>query len=134
MVQLLREYPVLQPDGVVRITECDIFSESSSLALLRLNQLLLQVMYQAGNSYTPSTDGVTGQLASAAHQYGWQNIQTYVSLLHYQGGTLEGATLLRGSPTGFSEPLPFFRKWTRVPDDYETTTSRCLPRCSSQIL
>jgi len=62
------------------------------------------------------------------------NIQTYVSLLHYQGGTLEGHTSTRISDWLFGTSCHSFRKWTRVPDDYETTYQQMLTRCSSQIL
>jgi ubiquinone/menaquinone biosynthesis C-methylase UbiE len=71
--KLLQEYQrVCRPGGVVRITEPAWIVESNSPALSRLYELFLQAGHQAGHLFTPTNDGVTGELARLLHQHGLQ--------------------------------------------------------------
>jgi len=118
--KLLSEYQrVCKPGGVIRVTEGDMLSESSSAAYLRLNQLLLQAFYQAGHFFTQSTDGLTSQLAHLLHQHGVQGVQTRGYRLQYRAGTPEAQSFYEDGKHAFRTIVPFLRKWTRVPDDYE---------------
>jgi ubiquinone/menaquinone biosynthesis C-methylase UbiE len=118
--KLLHEYQrVCRLGGIVRITEYEGMQVSTSPALSRLNELLLQAFHQSGHSFSPTNYGMTGELARLLHQYGLREVQTRVSPLEYRMGTLEWQSFFENMKLFFRTILPFLRKWTRVPDDYE---------------
>ncbi len=125
--KLLQEYQRLcRPGGVVRITEYEGMAVSNSPALSRLSELFLQALHQAGHSFTPTNDGVTGELVRLLHQHGLQQVQTRACTLEYPAGTFEGQRFFEDSKLIFRTALPFLRKWTRVPGDYETLYQQML--------
>jgi ubiquinone/menaquinone biosynthesis C-methylase UbiE len=118
--KLLHEYQrVCRPGGVVRITEAEWLAASNSPALSRLFELFLQAFHQAGHSFTPTSDGVTSELAHLLHQHGLQQVQTRAYTLEYHAGTPEWQSFFENIAHILRTVLPFLRKWTRVPDDYE---------------
>jgi ubiquinone/menaquinone biosynthesis C-methylase UbiE len=117
--KLLQEYQrVCRPGGVVRITE-PAWAVSNSPALTRLSDLMVQAFHQAGYLFTPTRDGLTSKLPSLLQQYGLQEEQTRISTLHYHAGTPEGQHFFEDIKLAMRTALPFLRKWTQVPDDYE---------------
>ncbi len=124
--KLLQEFQrVTQPGGVIRVTESNLITESSSLALIRLNQVFIEAFYGAGHLFTSDSNGVTSQLARLLHQYGLQNVQTRAHALEYRGGTPEGQRFYEDTRLG-ETLLPFIRKWTRLPEDYQTLRQQVL--------
>ncbi len=118
--KLLQEYQRLtRSGGVVRVTETDFTIESTSPALTRLNQLSVQAFQQSGHFFSSDKHGLTSQLARLLHQYGLQNVQTRAHTLHYRAGTVEGQHFYEDMKYAHRTVLPFLRKWTHVPDDYE---------------
>jgi ubiquinone/menaquinone biosynthesis C-methylase UbiE len=118
--KLLQEYQrVTRFKGVIRITECDIIAESSSPALLQMERILFEALRQAGHFFTPNLDGVTSELARLLQQYGLQEVQTCAHTLEYQADTVQTRLFYEDVKHAFRTLLPFLRKWTRVPDDYE---------------
>ncbi|HEV2579563.1 MAG TPA: class I SAM-dependent methyltransferase [Ktedonobacteraceae bacterium] len=125
--KLLQEYQrVTRSGGVIRITETDIITETSSPALLRLDLLLMEALAQAGHLFTAERDGLTSQLANLMRQHGLQNIQTRACDLVYRAGTPEGHMFHEDMKQVYRNFLPFLRKWTRVPEDYETLYQQML--------
>lgn len=119
--KLLSEYQrVSRPGGVIRITEPEILVTSPSPALAVLFELMLAALSQAGHLFTPQNDGLTGHLAGLLSRSGFENIQTRVSTLQYHAGTPEGHYAYEDARYLFRTIVPFLRKWTRVPEDYET--------------
>ena len=119
--KVLQEYQrVCRAGGVVRITEPEWIPVSNSPALRRLNQLSLQAFVNAGHVFTPASDGLTSQLGTLLQQCGLEQVQTRAYTLEYHAGTLEGQRFLEDMKLIYRTGLPFMRKWTRVPDDYET--------------
>lgn len=118
---LLAEYQrVTRRDGTIRITESDIQTVSSSPASLRLNQLLLQAFHRAGNFSALEPDALTSQLASLLRQHaGTRDQQSRSHALHYQAGSPEWQSFYDNNRLAFHTLVPFLRKWTQVPDDYE---------------
>ena len=53
------------------------------------------------------------------HQYGIRNVQTLPYILEYEAGTPEAQHLNENTKRFFRTVLPFLRKWTHVPEDYE---------------
>lgn len=118
--KLLQEYRrVCRPGGVIRITEADTMVRSTSPALTHLCDLWLQAFHQAGHLFTPTREGVTGELAHLLRLHGVQEVQTRAATLEYRAGTLEGQRFCEDAKLMFRTVLPFMRKWMRVPEDYE---------------
>jgi ubiquinone/menaquinone biosynthesis C-methylase UbiE len=117
---------VLRPGGIVRLTEGEIIVESSSPALLQLNHLLVHALHQAGHYFRPESQGVTGDLARLLTQQGFQQVQTHAHVLEYQGNTEPGRLFAENTRHLFQTIVPFLRKWTQVPDDYEALYQRML--------
>ena len=118
--KLLHEYQrVTRPGGVIRVTEGKIVFESTSPALTRLSELVLDALYRAGHLFTPDRNGVTSELARLLDQYGIQNVQTRAYELEYRAGTSEGHLFYEDMRRVFRTVVPFLHKWSRVPNDYE---------------
>jgi len=125
--KLLAEFQrVTTPGGVIRLTEGDIHPENTSPALTQLYHLLLQAFYQSGHLFTPESDGITGQLAHLLHRHGVQHVQTRSYTGEGRAGTIEGQRFYEDMSRAFRTALPFLRKWTRVPDDYERIYQQAL--------
>ena len=125
--KLLHEFQrVTRPGGVVRVTEGNFIVQSPSPALTRLFELALDAFYRAGHHFTLESNGVTSKLASLLHQYGLQNVQTRVHMVEYRVGTAEGQLFYEDMRHFFRTALPFFRKWSAVPEDYETIYQQAL--------
>ncbi len=125
--KLLSEFRrVTRPGGVIRVTEGDMALESPSPALTRLFEIMLDAFYQAGHLFTPGSKGVTGDLAPLLRQDGLEQVQTHTYTPEYRVGTPEGQRFYEDMRLLFRTMAPFLRKWTRVPDDYETIYQQAL--------
>jgi ubiquinone/menaquinone biosynthesis C-methylase UbiE len=125
--KLLEEYQrVCRPGGVIRVTEFQIILESTSPALTQLCGLLAKALFQAGHLFTSGSHGITSQLDRVLRQYGLEQVQTRACTLDYRAGTSLWQGLCEDVRIGFQTILPFLRKWTRVPDDYETIYKQAL--------
>ncbi|HET8843976.1 MAG TPA: methyltransferase domain-containing protein [Ktedonobacteraceae bacterium] len=123
----LKEYQrVTRPGGIIRLTESD-FPVSTSAALTRLSALFLRTLSQAGHFFTPDDpDGVINELASLLQRQRLTHIQTQRHTLEYRTGTPEWQSFYENVQHMFRTLLPFFHKWSRVPDDYEEIYQQAL--------
>jgi len=118
--KLLQEYQrVCRPGGVVRVTEYEGMTVSNSPALTRFTELVTAALYQAGHFFTPANEDTAGELARLLSQHGLQQVQTHLYPLEYRAGTSAWQSFFENSKLFGRTILPFLRKWTRVPDDYE---------------
>ncbi len=125
--KLLLEFQrVTRPGGVIRVTESHMLAENTSPALSNLNALSLQAFYQAGHLFTSESTGISGELARLLQQHGLQNVQTHAHTLEYRPGTAEGQHFYEEVRLGYRAAVPFLRKWSRVPDDYEEVYQQAL--------
>ena len=125
--KLLQEYQrVTRPGGVARVTEFDLTPTSTSPALTRLCDLLVQALSQAGHLFACESTGVTCELARLLDRHGFQQVQTHAWTLSYRTGTEPWQGLCEDVRLGFKTLAPFLRKWTRVPDDYEAIYQQAL--------
>lgn len=125
--KIIQEYRrVTRPGGVIRITEGDWAIESSSPALTRLFELLLLAFSQAGNSFTPTSDGVTRELAPLLERMGLQQIQTAEHLMEHTAGAASWQGFCENMRLVFRTTLPFQHRWIKVPADYESLYQRML--------
>lgn len=125
--KLLSEYKrVTRSGGVIRITECD-FPTSSSAALTSLSALFRRSLSQAGHLFTPDDpNGLINELARLLQQTGLPNVQTRKHILEHRAGTAEGQSFYEDVQHMFRTLVPFFNKWTRVPDNYEEIYQQAL--------
>ncbi len=125
--KLIQAYQhILQPEGLVRITENHIVVENTSPALTQINLYILQALYQAGYLFTPKPTGITDRLTLLLQQQGFQEIQTHQSTLECRSGTPEGQHFVESNKLFLQTILPFLRKWTRVPEAYEKLSQQAL--------
>ena len=118
--QVLRELQrVTRPGGIIRVTDADLPDQSSSPALLRLFRLLAQAYSRAGKYFRLQANGVADDLAGLLKQQNLHHVQAHVYRPEIRTGTLEGQLFLEDMRYLFRTNLPFLRKWSRVPDDYE---------------
>jgi ubiquinone/menaquinone biosynthesis C-methylase UbiE len=118
--KLLLEYQrVTRPSGIIRITEPRVGVESNSPALNKLDKIFLDTFYNSGRLFAPRHDGLTSELVRLMTQYGIQDVQTRVYPLVFRGGEVSGQNFYEDTKRLFRVMLPFFHRWTRVPDDYE---------------
>jgi ubiquinone/menaquinone biosynthesis C-methylase UbiE len=124
--KILVEYQrVCRPGGIIRITECNNV-ESNSPALTRLSNIGLETSYRSGRLFAQSSDGLTSHLASLLAQHRIQGVQTRVYNLVYRAGTPEGQFFYEDTRRFFHLILPFFQRWTRVPNDYQEIYQQAL--------
>ena len=109
----------------MRITEANVF-ESNSPALTKLWNLFREVFFRSGHYFTLSNDGLTRELARLMTQHGFEDVQTRFTPLIYRSGTEMGEYGYQDMAYFFRLLLPFFRKWTRVPSDYEEIYQQAL--------
>jgi ubiquinone/menaquinone biosynthesis C-methylase UbiE len=125
--KLLQEYwRVLRLKGVARITEGAWLGKSTSPTLNRLLELVMAAFYQAGHSFTPTSDGVISALAPLLQRQGFQQVQTCSHAPEYHAGTPMGQRFFEDMQLTFRTVLPFLKKWIRVPNDYEEIYAQAL--------
>ena len=78
-----------------------------------------EALFQAGQLFTPTRDGLNSQLARLLQEAGLQNVQTRAHRLSLDAGTTQGEHFAEDTRLAFPALLPFMRKWGQVPDDYE---------------
>ncbi len=118
--QVLRELQrVTRPGGIIRLTDADLPDQSSSPALLCLFRLLAQAYNRAGKYFRSQANGVAEDLAGLLKQQNLQNVQVRVYRPEIRTGTVEGQLFFEDMRYLFRTNLPFLRKWSRVPDNYE---------------
>ncbi|HEY7418864.1 MAG TPA: methyltransferase domain-containing protein [Ktedonobacteraceae bacterium] len=124
--KLLQEYQrVCRPGGVIRITESDMW-QGTSPAMMRLIALFEKALYQAGHLFRPTSDGVNCDLARVLSQHGVRNVQTRSYTISHRADTPEGQHFCKVIQLSYQTIVPFLRKWTRVPDDYEAIYQQML--------
>ncbi|HEY1351089.1 MAG TPA: methyltransferase domain-containing protein [Ktedonobacteraceae bacterium] len=118
--QLLREVRrVCRPGGVIRLTESDYAVDQRYPALRRLTDIFVQVLYHTGHLFAPEKDGISSYLEQILLRAGFQNVQTRSHLLEFRAGTPAGQRFAEDVKLIFQTLVPFFRKWTRLPDNYD---------------
>jgi ubiquinone/menaquinone biosynthesis C-methylase UbiE len=116
--RILSEYQrVARPGAIIRITESSI-QRGNSPAFLKLIQLFLQSLYNAGNLKSADGDALIRMLPELMTQYGI-HYYTQSHPLRFPAGTPAGALFAEDMKYGFRTLIPFFNKWTKVPNDYE---------------
>ncbi len=104
--------------GTVRITEQELFHQSNSAALTRINEMLLDAFHRAGYLFEQEATGLTGHLSQLLLQHGGQQLQTKAYTLEYHAGTAAGEEYIKDALYGARIVRPFLQKWGCLSDDY----------------
>jgi len=110
---------VTRPGGVIRLTEIERM-DSNSPALNSLVDLMRNALFNSGHLFSEGSHGPANDLARLLHQEGVQNVQTRASLLEFRAGTADVQGFAENMRLAYRTTVPFLRKWSRLPDDYET--------------
>jgi len=125
--KLLSEFRrVSSIDGMIRVTESDILQESTSPALLRVLQIILQATRQSGRTFDDESNGITESLVGLLIQHGFKDVKTRSYALEYRAGTPEWQSFYDDTSRAMHTLLPYLRKFTRLPDDYEQICKQAL--------
>jgi ubiquinone/menaquinone biosynthesis C-methylase UbiE len=118
--KLLSEYMrVVQPGGVIRLTEPYLFPEENSPALAHLSELMRQAFDQSGHLFAPRQDGITTELEPMLNRLGLEEVHTRAYVLEYHAGTPQWQRFFEDTKHMLRTLLPFFQKWAHVPGDYQ---------------
>ena len=132
---------VTRPGGVVRVTDSEIFQQSTSLAQMQHSEMIECAFYRSGHLFTTEHDGLTGHLESLLKQHGCRNVQTKAYRLEYRAGTAEGQSYYKNSEYAIQTLRPFLEKWGCITRDYDAICKQALEemrqpdfRATSKIL
>ena len=125
--KLIQEFRrITRSGGVIRLTEPDTRIESNGPFHARLNQMFVQALGKAGHLFNEQSDGVIHELAPLLKRYGLRDVQTRTHVIEYRAGTPEGQRYAEDVRLLFKTLVPFLRKWTQVPDDYDAIYQQAL--------
>jgi ubiquinone/menaquinone biosynthesis C-methylase UbiE len=117
--KILSEYQrVTQPGGIIRITDANLI-ECNSPALTKIRKLMLTAFYRSGRFFKEEGSGLTSEIVPLMTRHGIQDVKSWAFTLMYRGDTEGGEYFRQDMVLAFHVLLPFFQKWTRVPDDYQ---------------
>jgi ubiquinone/menaquinone biosynthesis C-methylase UbiE len=118
---------VTRPGGIIRVTESDMVDDNGqSPALRRFMDLFFEALCQSGHYFSRDRRCLLDTLADMFRRHGIQNVQTRAHRLEFVAGTEAGQSLLDDVKYSHQNFLPFLRKWTQVPDDYEALGQQAL--------
>jgi ubiquinone/menaquinone biosynthesis C-methylase UbiE len=110
---------LLRPGGVIRVTEADLPTRSSSPALLSLLCLLARAFSGAGNYFHSEAKGISSELTGLLERHGFQQVQARVYTPEVNANTLVGQLFIEDMKYLFRTAAPFIRKWAHVHGDYD---------------
>ena len=116
---LLEMQRVVRPGGIIRLTECEAGTQSSSQAVAQLNELGTRALYQAGHLFTQEPSGLTSHLATLLTQSWCENVQTRSHLLEFRAGTPEGKDFKDDMDYIAQMTRLFIQKWGGIPENYD---------------
>jgi nucleoside 2-deoxyribosyltransferase len=90
-----------------------------SSAANKLSELMVQALYNAGHLFAPQRDNLPEELPKLLTRYGIKNVQTREYQLEYAADLPGWEACVEDMTLTFRIVVPFLRKWTRVPSDYE---------------
>jgi ubiquinone/menaquinone biosynthesis C-methylase UbiE len=117
---------VVRPGGTIWISEMNVLVESNSPALTQLCNISLKAFAHSGRIFVPESDGLTSQLVHLLTQCAFENIETRTFPLVYQAGTDAGQDFYEYMWRFYRLAVPFFQKWTTLPDNYQQIYQQAL--------
>ena len=126
-LHLLTEFSrVTRYKGVIRLTENDFIIESNSPSLLQLNELTLNAFSKSGHTFTPTSEGITGELVRLLQQVGLHDVQMMRRVMEFRAGTPAVQAFHDNAKQFYHALMPFLQKWGQLPSDYDTIYQQAL--------
>ncbi len=123
---LLEIQRVVRPGGIIRLTECESGSKSTSQAMTQLNDLGTRALYQAGHLFAQDYAGLTSHLAELLTKSWCEGVQTKSYSLEFRAGTPEGEAYEEDMDSIFQMTRPFIQKWGGIPENYDALHRQCI--------
>ncbi len=119
---------VCRSGGILRLTEPEIVTESSSTALPLFCMYLQDAMYRAGHLFDNAPNGITAHLPWLLTQHGGMRIQvqTRAYSLVLRAGTPEGQAFAQDVAHGIQTLRAFVTKWCGPTPDYDRLSQQVL--------
>jgi len=112
---LLREmWRVARPGGILRVTECEVGTRSTSPALTKISEISVQALYQAGYFFTKETAGLTAHLKELLTKCWCEDVQTKAYPLSFHAETPEGRLFIEDLSHVTQAMYPFMHKWVGI--------------------
>lgn len=116
---------LLQPGGVIRLSESEIIQASSSPALIRCLEMFRCALYRSGHLFTQESICLIDRLPHLVTQHGWKDLQTKIYSLTFQAGTPEWQTYYEDLAR-FQNLRSFIQKWGCLSADFEAIFQQVL--------
>ena len=114
--ELLR---VTRPGGIIRITDSELITPSTSPATARLQEMVICAFFRAGHLFAQESTGLIAHLKPLFTQYGVQQIQEKPHPLKFQAGTAEGQVYRDDMLRVYQAIVPFLQKWGCYDQEYD---------------
>lgn len=124
---LLSEFSrVTRPGGIIRVTDSQIFQQSTSPAQMQHSEMIECAFYRSGHLFTTQHDGLTSHLISLLKQHCCRDAQVKAYDLEYQAGTAEGQAYYKNAEYAIQTLRPFLEKWGCATRDYDAICKQAL--------
>lgn len=117
---------VTRPGGVVRITDPEVFSQSTSPAHQQFFTMFMCAFYRSGHLFEEETTGMTAHLVPLLKQHGSGKVQSKKYPLEYWAGTPAGQAYIENVQHAFSTTRPFIQKWGCLSQDCDAICQQAL--------
>lgn len=117
---------VTRSGGVVRLTEGEVDSQTTSPAATALYERGVRALSRAGHLFTEQPDGLLNHLAPLLRQCGGERVQTRTFTLEYRAGTVEWQAFFQDARSALRQARPFVQKWGCAGDDYDALYQQAL--------
>lgn len=124
--QLLQELlRVTCHNGVLRVVETDLVSESNSPAFNQLSTWLVRAFHASGHYFKAEQNGLIDELFRLLSQVGLSDIQTQAYKLEYRADTPDGQLFVEDMGHVLASMQSFIQKWVRV-SSYEAVLQQAM--------
>ena len=119
---------VCRPGGLLRLTEPEIVTHSSSRALPLFCMQLQEALFRAGHFFDNIPAGVATHLPRLLTQYGGRRLQVQgrTHALAFRAGTPQGVAFVEDITRAVHVLKPFVLKWCGPSNDYGTFAQQTL--------
>jgi ubiquinone/menaquinone biosynthesis C-methylase UbiE len=124
MLQEMRR--VCKPEGIVRLSDVTSISSTSQTLDYIMLQIGLPAAIRAGFAFGEERDATPVNLARLMSEHRFRDIQQANYPVEYHAGTPQHHLFVEDIRRMLHLAPAFWRKWTSVPDDYETRYERML--------
>jgi ubiquinone/menaquinone biosynthesis C-methylase UbiE len=101
---------ITRPGGVIRLTDDEVITQSTSPAYTRLFEMARCAFFQAGHLFDRTSAGLADHLPRLLDRYGCQDVQTKVYPIQSRAGTPEGDAFIENVKLVLQALQPFIER------------------------